>query len=120
MLPGMDQLTYEERLRKLKLPTLVYRRMRGDMIDVFKILHRLYYVKAAPFLSLRNVEANRVLRGHHLTLVKCRSNRKLRSESFTQRGVLSWNSLPSNVVSAPSLNTIKNRLDKFWSNQDIM
>ena len=120
MLPGMDQLTYEERLRKLKLPTLVYRRMRGDMIEVFKILHELYDVKAAPILSLRNVESTRVLRGHHLTLVKCRSNRKLRSESFTQRVVLSWNSLPSNVVSAPSLNSFKNRLDKFWSNQDIM
>ena len=68
MLPGMDQLTYEERLRKLKLPTLVYRRMRVDMIKVFKILHGLYDVKAAPILSLRNVESTRVLRGHHLTL----------------------------------------------------
>ena len=29
-LPGMKDLSYEERLRKLKLPTLVYRRARGD------------------------------------------------------------------------------------------
>ena len=25
-----------------------------------------------------------------------------------------WNSLPESVVSAPSLNSFKNRLDKFW------
>ena len=61
----MDQLTDEERLRKLKLPTLVYRRMRGDMREMFKILHGFYYDKAAPILSLRNTEATRVLRGHH-------------------------------------------------------
>jgi len=29
-------LSYKERLLKLKLPTLKYRRMRGDMIEVFK------------------------------------------------------------------------------------
>ena len=75
MLPGMDQLTYEERQRKLNLPTLVYRRMSGAMIEVFKILHGLYDDKAAPILSLRNVKATRVSRGHHLTLLKCRSNR---------------------------------------------
>ena len=30
MIPGTIGMTYEERLRFLKLPTLVYRRHRGD------------------------------------------------------------------------------------------
>ena len=38
MLPQMKNLEYEERLRKLKLPTLKYRCMRGDMIETFKII----------------------------------------------------------------------------------
>ena len=25
-----------------------------------------------------------------------------------------WNSLPNNVVNAPSVNAFKNRLDKYW------
>ena len=31
-------LSYEERLRALKLPTLAYRRLRGDLIEVYKIM----------------------------------------------------------------------------------
>jgi len=39
--------------------------------------------------------------------------------SFTERVNL-WNSLPSLVVEAPSINCFKMRLDKFWSNQDVL
>ena len=42
MLPDMKDLTYEERLRKLKLPSLRYRRLRGDMIETFKIVTEIY------------------------------------------------------------------------------
>ena len=38
LIPILSGLSYEERLKKLKLPTLKYRRLRGDMIEVFKIL----------------------------------------------------------------------------------
>jgi len=31
-----------------------------------------------------------------------------------------WNSLPDTVVAAPSLNICKNRLDKHWTNQDVL
>jgi ribonuclease P/MRP protein subunit RPP40 len=36
-LPGMKDLSYPERLESLKLPTLSYRRVRGDMIEGYKI-----------------------------------------------------------------------------------
>ena len=38
----VKNLTYKERLQRLKLPTLKYRRTRGDMIEVFKILTGKY------------------------------------------------------------------------------
>ena len=34
MIP-VKHLSYPERLKKLKLPTMAYRRARGDMIEVF-------------------------------------------------------------------------------------
>jgi hypothetical protein len=36
--PTLKNMEYNERLKKLKMPTLKYRRMRGDMIEVFKSL----------------------------------------------------------------------------------
>ena len=68
------------------------------MIEVFKILHGFFYTKASPPLSIRSLEYLMDLRGHDLTLTVCRSNKKQRAESFTQRVVKPWNSLPLNVV----------------------
>ena len=42
ILLGLKELSYKERLKKLDLPTLVYRRIRGDMIEVYKILNGRY------------------------------------------------------------------------------
>ncbi len=44
----------------------------------------------------------------------------LRKFNFTNRIVNIWNSLPNYVVSADSVNTFKTRLDKFWTNQEII
>jgi len=43
---------YKERLIHLNLPTLKYRRLRGDMIEVFKIIHNIYNVKVSLQLML--------------------------------------------------------------------
>ena len=42
LIPGLKDLTYEQRLRRLKLPTLSYRRLRGDMIETYKIMTGKY------------------------------------------------------------------------------
>ena len=41
-LPGFRNLPYEERLRRLDLATLAYRRERADMIEMYKISHGVY------------------------------------------------------------------------------
>ena len=38
---GLHDESYEDRLKALKLPSLVYRRRRGDMIQMFKIMNGL-------------------------------------------------------------------------------
>jgi len=43
-----------------------------------------------------------------------------RKYSFTVRIVNLWNSLPENVISTSTVNTYKNRLDKFWSDQELV
>ena len=39
LIPGLRDLTYEERLKECGLTTLETRRLRGDQIEVFKILN---------------------------------------------------------------------------------
>ena len=41
-IPGYSQMDYEQRLRLLGLPTLTFRRLRGNMIETYKILSRVY------------------------------------------------------------------------------
>ena len=43
MVPGLNDKSYEDRLKELKLPSLSYRRLRGDMIEVFKLVNDVYY-----------------------------------------------------------------------------
>ena len=52
LVDGFGILEYEERLRRLELPTLVHRRALGDMIEVFKHFH-LYDLTLIPGLFKR-------------------------------------------------------------------
>ena len=75
MIPETRNLEYEERLRLLKLPTLVYRRHRGDMIEVFKMLNGFYDSNAIPKLEMRidHVADGRSNRGHYKQIFITRS-----------------------------------------------
>ena len=113
MVQGLENLEYEDRLRRLRLPTLKYRRARGDLIQVYKYLQE---INIAPEGMLPLVEGS-VTRGHSLKLVKNRSRTALRANTFSQRIVNLWNNLHNDTVTAPSLNCFKNRLDKEWENK---
>ena len=113
-LASLKNLSYEERLEKLKLPTLSYRRLRGDMIEVYKILGGHYDPSLCDILPASGVTHTR---GHAKKLYKFRSRLDTRKYSFTQRVVDQWNSLPEEVVDAPSIYAFKTRLDKHW--QDL-
>lgn len=117
IIPSLRRLSYAERLRKLSLPTLAYRRLRGDMIELFKMVHGINKTEACPKLEFSTFIKTR---GHSYKLFKrpCVSN--IRKNFFTYRVVDSWNSLPNEVVTAPSINSFKNRLDRHWSCQDIV
>jgi len=55
-----------------------------------------------------------------LRLHKNRMRYDLRISVFTNRVVNMWNSLPNFVVHAESTDIFKKRLDKFWSNQEVI
>jgi len=53
-------------------------------------------------------------RGHYMKLFKCHARLNVQSTFFTQCIVNSWNNLPLEVVSAPSVGSFKLKLDEFW------
>ena len=112
----IKNLTYKDRLKRLKLPTLKYRRIRGDMIEVYKILTNKY--DSGVNLYLEKQQDN-ITRGHSLKLVNNRYHYDLRKVSFAPRIVNVWNSLPETLISAVTTDTFKRRLDKFWQHQEI-
>ena len=67
-LPGMRDI-YIERLKLLKLPTLAYRRLRGDMMEVYKIVHEMCDNESAlNLLKWEDVTLRSGNRGHSLKL----------------------------------------------------
>jgi len=71
----LKHLKYKVRLERLKLPTLRYRRTRGDMIEVYKILTESYCKSVNLELELHEKS---VTRGHNLKLVNSRCHYDLR------------------------------------------
>ena len=45
-------MDYISRLAWLELPTLKYRRFRGDMLELYKILNNLYDSKTVPVFEM--------------------------------------------------------------------
>ena len=64
MLPGMSNLSYSDRLRTLNIPTLAYRRLRGDMIEVFKMMTGRY----DDNVTLQLITTPNQTRGHYLLM----------------------------------------------------
>ena len=67
-LPGMKNSPYK-RLQRLKLPTLAYRRTRGDMIEVYKLLQGKYDSDVSNIVKLhKDSDTREGTRGHSLKL----------------------------------------------------
>ena len=106
---GLNTLSYTKRLKKLNLPTLEFRRLRGDLIETYKITHNIYDPLTTN--SLFNYEFDKRTRSHPFKLHKTRFNTSKFQNFFTNRVINVWNALPKLLVTAESLNTFKNRLD---------
>ena len=119
---GLANLTYEERLKRLKLTTLTYRRHRGDMIEIFK--HFDKYDRAAVSASFnprtRPHRGGSVLHSRHLNVKPdLDGHYGSHRNSFYCRAPKLWNLLPEGVVTAPSLDCFKARLDRHWHQADF-
>ena len=115
LVDGFGNLEYSKRLRRLDLPTLVYRRQRGDMIELYK--HFTKYDKETISSSFRPKSRTSARLNHDLQLHELRAKDGVcgvHHKSFYQRSTKMWNELDTTVVKSENINTFKNNLDDFW------
>ena len=110
MIPELRDLSYEERLKECGLTTLETRRLRGDQIEVFKILNGYEIIDRNMFFSLKKDSRTR---GHEVKLVKDQCRLDIRKHSFSQRTINEWNKLSTDCVTASSVNMFKNKVDTY-------
>jgi len=96
---------------------LKFRTLRGDMIEVYKILTGIYDSSVSSKLPLPSEAVTKYYNSFKIVNRRCHYD--LRKYSFCNRITNLCNSLPDVVVTAPSLNIFENRFDKHWINQDV-
>ena len=104
-----------KKLKELKLYPLEIRRLRGDLIEVIKIMNSLVEMKPEHiFRKSHNVQT----RSQHFKLFKEPLNKtlSLRKYFLSQKVVDTWNDLPDSVVNVKTTNQFKNKIDDYWEN----
>ena len=110
LVPAIKDLSYEERLRHLELPSLMHRRRRGDMIFAYKIFTEKIGLEKDDIFT-PSVSA---IRGHKYRVIKNKATKLCRINTFSNRIINDWNSLPEKVVASESTNSFKNAIDEYW------
>ena len=115
MIPDLTHMDYSNRLRVLNITTLETRRLRADLLEVFKIFNRIESILPTDFFDTD--KALCATRGHPLKITKMHSRLDLRKCSLSQRIVNDWNQLTEVAVMSKDSNTFKGHIDKYLKNR---
>ena len=111
IVPEIKDLTYEERLSYLGLFKLSDRRLRGDMIFMYKMINGMVDLNFSDFFVYsQNPHGTR---GHNQKIqlgVKPQTN--MRKNFFTNRCVIPWNQLPTAINDAKTIKGFKCNYDR--------
>ena len=99
-LPGLNPLSYVERLSALNLQSLEHRRLITDLIILYKIIHKQICLNFSDFFTFSPCTKTR---GHPYRITVPLAKNNVFKNSFSCRIVPIWNALPNPVVLAPSV-----------------
>ena len=103
-------MSYKERLDRLGFLSLERRRLRGDLVEVYKIMRGTDQLDS-QYLFPKVGESK--TRGPRFKVRGERYKSVQRGNSFTQRVVNVWNKLPEVVVEAGTILSFKKHLDSY-------
>ena len=105
----------------LNLESLESRRVKFDLILMYKIRNKLLDIDFNKFFIDRQSNLNYNLRGHRQKLTATKyTGTTIRQNFFSNRIVSIWNSLPGDTVNSKTLQIFKSQLNqidltKFYS-----
>ena len=111
MIQEIRNHSYQQRLKDLKLISLVQRRLRGQLIEAFKYLNRFNNV--CP-ICLLEYDFNDRTRNNGKKLMVKRVNTSVAQHFPPINITTTWNALLNDVVNSKTVNTFKNHLDAHW------
>ena len=123
LVPHLKNLNYKERLAAIGLTTLEERRVRGDIIQMYKINSKINQVRLHALVE-SSTTIDTALPSSNLRRKRDRLTRQFctvapRENFFTNRVSALWNELPENVINAASVNVFKSKFDKFRLQQQL-
>ena len=104
LINDIGTLSYGARLKSLNLTTLAERRMRGDLIETFKIVRGFVNYGQSMFQISRS-GMNLVSRGNKVS--------KSRKDFLSERVINYWNNLPPYVKVSTSVDMFKCNLEAY-------
>ena len=116
LVPGLDGMEYESRLKALNLYSMDERRVRGDLIFMYRLMSGDVNIDPARLFKLNPHNlGDKESRLYNTLKVEPRShpNLQIRHTFFTQRVVRPWNSLPEYVVRSENVSDFKTKYDQI-------
>ena len=113
----MATLDYATRLSAVNLDSLQVRRLRTDLLYVYKLLFNLVDTDFNAFFKLSDNATN--TRGHNYKLFVCRSRLNIRQHFFSNRIVNVWNSLPAKLEHFATLSSFTNFVKQLDLNKSL-
>ena len=106
---------YDKRREKLGLTTLEDRRFRGDLIQVFKIVHGLENIDRSKFFKFSRGGPNpHDTRAHNFNIARTVYKHKSRQDFFDYRVIDAWNSLPFDIVKKQEISVFKAKIGEHF------
>ena len=121
MIPSLQELSYMQRLEKLNLETLDYRR-RADLLETYRIVNKIHdldlscHCSQCPDKLMFTPSLATTTRGHQQKL-QIQEATGLRKHFFSSRTTAAWNNLPAEAINSPTINTFKSHLKNHIPNK---
>ena len=109
LIDGIGTLPYSDRLKALHLTTLAERRIRGDLIEVYKIVNGMVEYGKDLFRMSRSGDKIISMPSKNKDKLVC----KIADSFISERVISFWNKLPKYVKFSESVNDFKVKLEGF-------